>query len=284
MRRDANANWRVARRDRGRLGSAIETPRGRVQLCHCPSARVSRRRIPDASAARAGETVDDPIAVGELLSDDGQPSTVVVAGVLHDVLEDTDVTLAELHKRFGPDIARLAEALTQDTAIMKYGERKAALRRQILDVGPEAAIVSLADKAAKLQSVEDRPQERRTAHHRATLDGTEARYGCSPLSKRLRDQLERWPGRWRQNSSAGARRSEYGRQLLLDAELIGPSARLAAFIGLLQHVSSGRCPSLGDVADELRLSRGEVGDPVDIAGSGTALDGAGDCLQRLLIA
>ena len=77
-------------------------------------------------------------------------------------------------------------------------------------------------------------------------------------------------------------RNEHGRQLSLDAELSGPSVRPT--VGLLQHAASGRCPSLGDVPDELRLSRGEVGDPVDIAGSGTALDGAGDCLQRLLIA
>ena len=78
---------------------------------------------------------------------------------------------------------------------MKYGERKAALRRQILDVGPEAAIVSLADKAAKLQSLEHRPKDRRMTHYRATLDGIEARYGRSRLSERLRAQLKRWPER-----------------------------------------------------------------------------------------
>jgi len=142
---------------------------------------------------RAGKTVEHPIAVGELLTDDRQPPTVVVAGLLHDVLEDTDVTPAELHTRFGPDIARVVEALTQDAAIVKYGERKAALRRQILDADPEAAIVSLADKAAKLQSLEHRPKDRRMTHYRATLDGIEARYGRSRLSERLREQLERWP-------------------------------------------------------------------------------------------
>lgn len=144
---------------------------------------------------RAGKTVEHPIAVGELLTADGQPPTIVVAGLLHDVLEDTDVTPRELHKRFGSYVARLVQALTQDTAIVKYGERKAALRRQILDAGPEAAIVSLADKAAKLQSVEHRPKDRRMAHYQATLDGIEARYGRSRLSERLREQLERWPER-----------------------------------------------------------------------------------------
>jgi guanosine-3',5'-bis(diphosphate) 3'-pyrophosphohydrolase len=144
---------------------------------------------------RAGKTIEHPIAVGDLLTEDGQPPTVVVAGLLHDVLEDTDVTPIELHKRFGADVARLVEALTQDTAIVNYGECKAALRRQILDAGPEAAIVSLADKAAKLQSLEHRPKDRRMTHYRATLDGIEARYGRSRLSERLRAQLERGPER-----------------------------------------------------------------------------------------
>ena len=144
---------------------------------------------------RSGRTLEHPIAVSDLLFDEGQPPTVVVAGLLHDVLEDTDVTPAELHKRFGPDVARLVEALTQDTAIVNYGERKAALRRQILDADPEAAIVSLADKPAKLQSAEHRPKDRRMAHHQTTLDGIEARYRRSRPGERLREQLERWPER-----------------------------------------------------------------------------------------
>jgi (p)ppGpp synthase/HD superfamily hydrolase len=40
---------------------------------------------------RPGRTAEHPIAVSQLLADDGQPAIVVVAGLLHDVLEDTDV-------------------------------------------------------------------------------------------------------------------------------------------------------------------------------------------------
>ena len=113
---------------------------------------------------RAGKTVKHPIAVGELLTDDRQPPTVVVTDLLHDVLEDTDVTPAELH-RFGPDIARLAEALTQDTAIVKYRERKAALRRQILDADPEAAIVC---SPTRPRSCRARSTDRKTVGWRIT--------------------------------------------------------------------------------------------------------------------
>src|SRR5450755_1547654 len=78
---------------------------------------------------RPGRMAEHPIAVSRLLADDGQPAIVVVAGLLHDVLEDTDVTPGELRERFDADVVHLVVALTQDTAIVKYGERKAALRR-----------------------------------------------------------------------------------------------------------------------------------------------------------
>jgi hypothetical protein len=60
---------------------------------------------------------------------------------------------------------------------------------------PKPLIVSLAEEAAKLHSVEHRPKDHRMTHHQATLDGIEARYGRSRLSELLREQLERWPAR-----------------------------------------------------------------------------------------
>ena len=139
---------------------------------------------------RKGRGAEHPIAVGRLLANDGQPPRVVVAGILHDVLEDTDATPAELEDRFGGDVARLVGALTQDSSVGGYRERKATLRRQILDAGPETATVSLADKVAKLQHAQSRPAPRKLAHYRATLDAIEGRYGSSRLSVQLRRQLD----------------------------------------------------------------------------------------------
>ena len=141
---------------------------------------------------RRGRTVDHPVAVGRLLADDGQPPKVVVAGILHDVLEDTDTTSGELRDVFGSDVARLVDALTQDPSIRKYRDRKAALREQIVDAGPDAAAVSLADKVAKLRSAQSRPAKRKLNHYCETVRGIERRYGHSQLSALLHEQLDRW--------------------------------------------------------------------------------------------
>jgi guanosine-3',5'-bis(diphosphate) 3'-pyrophosphohydrolase len=142
---------------------------------------------------RSGRTAQHPISVGLLLAADEQPPSVVVTGLLHDVLEDTDVTVDELRDRFEPQITRSVEALTQDPSIAKHRLRKAALRRQILAAGSEVAAVSLADKLAKLRGRAERPPDRKLAHYRATLEDIEGRYGRTRLSELLREQLARWP-------------------------------------------------------------------------------------------
>jgi guanosine-3',5'-bis(diphosphate) 3'-pyrophosphohydrolase len=147
----------------------------------------------DRRLRRRGRTIEHPIAVAELLAAEGEPAPVVLSGLLHDVLEDTDVTADELAERFGTEVASMVAALTQDPALSKYRPRKAALRRQVMGAGPAVAHVALADKLAKLGASQRRPRRRRLDHYRATLDDVEARFGPTPLGDRLRDQLARWP-------------------------------------------------------------------------------------------
>ena len=154
----------------------------------------ARTFVEDAYRARRLDdaTVEHPQDVARLLEESGQRETLILAGLLHDLLEDTAVTAAELHERFGPEVTGLVEALTQDPTIDDYQERKAALRAQVLSSGRDAATVALADKAAKLERETERPRQRRLDHYRATLEGIEHHFGPSPLSERLRRDLARF--------------------------------------------------------------------------------------------
>ena len=95
----------------------------------------------------------------------------MVAGLLHDVLEDTDVAPEEVQARFGPEVARIVRALTQDPAIEDYAERKAALRRQTINAGRGAATIALADKVAKLQASTGPAEEAQAAPLRGDAPG-----------------------------------------------------------------------------------------------------------------
>ena len=92
-----------------------------------------------------------PLEVGALLHVFGYPERVVTAGLLHDLLESSNTTAVELRMRFGPVIASLVEAVSEDPAVPDPVERKARLRRQVAAAGAEAAAVFAADKLAKVR-------------------------------------------------------------------------------------------------------------------------------------
>jgi (p)ppGpp synthase/HD superfamily hydrolase len=94
-----------------------------------------------------------PLEVGALLSSRGFDDEVVAAGLLHDVLEDTDAGLDEVRGRFGDRIADAVAAVTEDPTIEDYGARKAALRDQVAAAGPDAHAVYAADKVAKAREL-----------------------------------------------------------------------------------------------------------------------------------
>lgn len=88
-----------------------------------------------------------------MLARGGAPEQLVVAGLLHDLLEKTDVTVAELQQRFGARITQLVLAVTDDERISSYKERKAALRNQVANAGDEAVALFAADKLSKLREL-----------------------------------------------------------------------------------------------------------------------------------
>jgi (p)ppGpp synthase/HD superfamily hydrolase len=94
-----------------------------------------------------------PLEVGALLHVFGYPERVVTAGLLHDILESSDTEPGELRARFGPEVAGLVEAVSEDAEIGDKVERKAMLRKQVAAAGPEAAAIFAADKLSKVREI-----------------------------------------------------------------------------------------------------------------------------------
>ena len=112
----------------------------------------------EARRAHAGHTrgghgrpyFEHPIQVAELLRDEGYDDIVCAAGLLHDVVEDSGLTIGQVTERFGPDVGKLVAALTEDPAIEDWEARKLALRGRVAESGPECAAIYIADKLANL--------------------------------------------------------------------------------------------------------------------------------------
>jgi (p)ppGpp synthase/HD superfamily hydrolase len=142
--------------------------------------------------------VTHPVEVACLLHEAGYSDEVVAAGVLHDVLEDTDVERGELEELFGSEVARLVAAVSDDPAIEDHAERKAALRRQVAAAGDCAVAVFAADKVSKARELRartgygrfERKDEARIEHYRASLEMLDDLMPRHQLVDRLRTELD----------------------------------------------------------------------------------------------
>jgi len=94
-----------------------------------------------------------PLEVASLLNGRGFDDEVIAAGMLHDVVENSDATVEEVGARFGSRVAAIVEAVTEDDSIADYEERKATLRDRACAAGSEARAVYAADKIAKAREL-----------------------------------------------------------------------------------------------------------------------------------
>jgi guanosine-3',5'-bis(diphosphate) 3'-pyrophosphohydrolase len=115
--------------------------------------RLQRRKDREGSPY-----INHPIDLANILVNEAKvdDATVVVAAVLHDTVEDTETTLAELEERFGGDVRALVAEVTDDKSLRKE-ERK---RLQIEHAGSasfRAQQIKLADKISNLRDLARRP-------------------------------------------------------------------------------------------------------------------------------
>jgi len=94
------------------------------------------------------------IEVAELLAASSETLDVnlVMAGLLHDTIEDTDATALDLESRFGSDVTGLVLEATDDTSLPK-DTRKALQIESAPHKSPRAQTLKLADKVSNLRAL-----------------------------------------------------------------------------------------------------------------------------------
>ena len=98
-----------------------------------------------------------PVEVARILHAEGHADDELIAATfLHDVVEDTDHTLDEIRERFGPDVAELVAAMTEDSSVEPYEARKEHHRDQVEVAGARPATIYAADKLANLRDLRTR--------------------------------------------------------------------------------------------------------------------------------
>jgi len=115
--------------------------------------RDQRRKDVEASPY-----INHPIALAQLLVTVGgiEEPLVLQAAILHDTVEDTATTLAELTAAFGAEVAAVVAEVTDDPALSKAA-RKAMQVEGAPHKSRAAALVKLADKTCNLRDMSEAP-------------------------------------------------------------------------------------------------------------------------------
>jgi (p)ppGpp synthase/HD superfamily hydrolase len=177
---------------RGDVEFVRELPRTRAALAFADERHAGQLREVDGAPF-----VTHPLEVARFLHAAGYEDEVVAAGVLHDVIEDTSAQRSDLERRFGPEVARLVAAVTDDPSIADAAERKAALRLQVAHAGEAAAVIFAADKVSKARELKQLAQrgslgpqaQLKMEHYRESLAMLDGLIPGHDLVERLRSEL-----------------------------------------------------------------------------------------------
>jgi GTP pyrophosphokinase len=134
--------------------------------------------------ASGEQYISHPLEVGQVLAELKMDATAIAAGLLHDAVEDTDVTTAEIARRFGEQVAHIVEGVTKLDKI-KFANREdhqaENIRKMLLAMVTDlrVVIIKLADRLHNMRTLEHLRPEKQQRIARETLDV------YAPLAHRL---------------------------------------------------------------------------------------------------
>jgi GTP pyrophosphokinase len=139
-------------------------------------AYVFAGRAHKGQVRRSGEPyLSHPLEVAQMLSEMRLDGTTLAAGLLHDVLEDTDVTAEELKKNFGKEITDLVEGVTKISRVQESSpetRQAESIRKIILAMTDDLRVIfiKLADRVHNLQTLKFLPEDKQKLIAQETLE------------------------------------------------------------------------------------------------------------------
>ena len=136
-----------------------------------------------------------PLQVAAILTDLKLDDATIAAALLHDTIEDTDATRAEIDRVFGHDIGRLVEGLTKLKKlelVSREAKQAENLRKLLLAIADDVRVllIKLADRLHNMRTLAYRPPEARRRTAEETLDiyaPLAGRMGMQEMREELED-------------------------------------------------------------------------------------------------
>jgi guanosine-3',5'-bis(diphosphate) 3'-pyrophosphohydrolase len=129
---------------------------------------ADRHRNQRRKDAEASPYINHPISLANVLANEGDISDPIVlcGALLHDTIEDTDTTAAELIEQFGEEIANVVLEVTDDKSLDKATRKKLQIEHA-KHASDRAKLVKLADKICNLRDIASAPPADWSAERKA---------------------------------------------------------------------------------------------------------------------
>src|SRR5919109_4825481 len=238
---------------------------------------------------KSGEPfIEHPLGVAHILADLGMDTTTLVAALLHDVVEDTELSLGRIESEFGSEVGAIVDGLTKlDRIEYRTREQEQAenVRKMIVAMARDirVLIIKLADRLHNMRTLDALPGRRQEEIATETLEI------YAPLAHRLGIFQIKWELEDLSFRTLHPKRFEEIRNLVGKAE--GERAEytgrvLEAVSGQLRSVKvkaevDGRSKHLYSVYEKMVLRGKEFSEIYDLVGIRVLVDTVKDCYAAL---
>ncbi len=248
-----------------------------------------------SAAAHEGQTrksgepyITHPVAVAQELAEMHLDAQAISAAILHDVVEDTPVSIADIEENFGAEAALLVDAVSKLDQIQFHSRAEAqaeSFRKMMLAMIEDIRVilVKLADRLHNMQTLDSLPADKRARIARETLDiyaPIANRLGINRMKIELEDLGFRhlYPFRYRVLDKALKKSKGSQRQIV---KKISEEFQRALADENIEAEIIGREKHLYSIYKKMSEKKRLLGDVVDVYGFRIIVDDVSTCYQLL---
>ena len=148
---------------------------------------------------RSGEPyITHPLAVAHDRGRADQRRVTIAAALLHDVVEDTEVTLADLEREFAPEVATIVDGVTKLDRIQfdsKEAQQAATMRKMLVAMAKDlrVLIIKLADRLHNMRTLAAMPASRSRSASPARPSTSTPRWPTASACRTSSSSSRTWP-------------------------------------------------------------------------------------------